>query len=91
MKNDLKVFWAGGFFYNPKTNSVFLHRRDGNTKFDPNMVSFFGGSSEKDEKPEDCFKRELFEETGLKIETDEIIPLVKLDGDDALGHRAREC
>jgi RimJ/RimL family protein N-acetyltransferase/8-oxo-dGTP pyrophosphatase MutT (NUDIX family) len=69
-------FWAGGFLYNPKSNEVFLHMRDGNTKFNPNSLAFFGGLNEVGETPEDCFKRELFEEIGLKVKSNEVIKLV---------------
>jgi len=74
-KNNLEKFWAGGFLYNPETNSVFLHKRDGNTKFSPNALAFFGGLNEGNENPKDCFQRELFEETGLKISLEEIVYL----------------
>lgn len=68
-------FWAGGFLYNPKTKEVFLHKRDGNTKFNPNALAFFGGLNENSETPKECFKRELFEETNLNVSLEEIIYL----------------
>jgi N-acetyltransferase len=68
-------FWAGGFLYNPKTKEVFLHKRDGNTIFNPNALAFFGGLNENNESPKECFKRELFEEIGLDINMEEIIYL----------------
>lgn len=68
-------FWAGGFLYNPKTKQIFLHLRDGNTKFNPNSWAFFGGLNEGDETPKECFKRELFEEIGLDVPLEKIIPL----------------
>ncbi len=74
-ENNLEKFWAGGFLYNPKTNSVFLHKRDGNTKFNPNALAFFGGLNEHNENPKQCFQRELFEEIGLKISLEEIVNL----------------
>ncbi len=68
-------FWAGGFLYNPKTNEVFLHKRDGNTKFNPDSLAFFGGLNEDNESAEECFKRELFEEIGLDVNLDDLIHL----------------
>ena len=70
-----KKFWAGGFLFNPKTNEVFLHKRDGNTQFNPNAFAFFGGLNEKNENPKECFIRELYEEISLKVKMEEIIYL----------------
>lgn len=72
---ELKRFFAGGFLYNPKTQSVFLHKRDGNTRVNPNAWAFFGGLNEGTETPSECFKRELKEETGLDASIEQIIPL----------------
>ncbi|MEL6818974.1 MAG: NUDIX hydrolase [Pseudomonadota bacterium] len=55
-------FWAGGFLYNPENASVFLHQRDGNTKFNPHKWAFFGGLNEGPESHRTCFIRELKEE-----------------------------
>jgi ADP-ribose pyrophosphatase YjhB (NUDIX family) len=41
-------------------NRILLGRRTDN-----NMLGYFGGSVEIDEKVEDCAKRELYEETGI--------------------------
>lgn len=73
--NNLEKFWAGGFLYNPKTNSVFLHKRDNNTKFNPDSLAFFGGLNEKAETPKECFQRELLEETALQVALADIISL----------------
>ena len=73
-KEELKKY-SGGFLYNPETKQVFLHRRDGNTIYNPNMLAFFGGLNEGVETPKEGFQRELFEEVGLRVPLDEIIPL----------------
>ncbi|MBS0546266.1 MAG: NUDIX domain-containing protein [Proteobacteria bacterium] len=65
------VFWAGGFLYDRAGESVFLHKRDGNTLASPHKWAFFGGHNEGAESALDCFVRELEEEIGLKIRRDE--------------------
>lgn len=60
-------FWAGGFLYNPQSESVFLHQRDGNTRVNPNKWAFFGGLNEGPETDVQCFIRELEEEIGLRV------------------------
>lgn len=54
---------------------VLLHHRDGNTENNPNRWAFFGGSSEEDETPAQCFIRELHEEIGLKVPQKDVIYL----------------
>lgn len=68
-------FYAGGFFYNPKKNEILLHKRDGNTKINPHKWTFFGGSSENNEKPLQTFIREIEEELGVKLFGEEVVPL----------------
>jgi 8-oxo-dGTP pyrophosphatase MutT (NUDIX family) len=70
-----KAFWAGGFLYNPHTHSVFLHKRDAHTLYNPSKIAFFGGLSEEGESPLQCFQREILEEIGLYIEEADVIPL----------------
>ena len=70
-------FWAGGFLYNPATNSVFLHKRDGNTKINPNKWAFFGGLNEGSESAEGCYIRELEEEIGLRVTAENAHPLTE--------------
>lgn len=70
-----KPFWAGGFLYNPKTQSVLLHQRDANTKFNPNKWAFFGGLAEGDETPEQCFIREIKEELNIVVQLEKLIPV----------------
>lgn len=70
-------FWAGGFLFNPVTNSVFLHKRDGNTKINPNKWAFFGGLNEGSESAEGCYIRELEEEIGLRVTEENVHPLIE--------------
>ena len=72
-KND--EFYAGGFFYNSKTNSVLLHLRDDKALVNPNQWGFFGGRSEAEENPVQCFVRELKEELDIDLTENEIVPL----------------
>jgi len=72
MNKKLEKFFSGGFLYNPKTNSVLLHQRDGNTTFNPYAWAFFGGLNEGNESEKECFKRELLEEVGLDIPLDQV-------------------
>jgi len=75
IRSTKSKFYAGGFLYNPRTKEVFLHKRDSNTKFNPNAWAFFGGLNEGDETPVECFIRELEEEIGLKVSPDKVIYL----------------
>jgi len=79
MGTDMKhpdKYWAGGFLYNPENNSIFLHKRDSNTKFNPNKWAFFGGLNEaQDKDPVECFMRELKEEIGLDVTSDMVLKL----------------
>jgi len=70
-----KLFFAGGFLYNPQTNSVLLHKRDLKSKFNPSKWAFFGGKSEGDENPTEVFMREMREELGIEIPKDQMISL----------------
>lgn len=69
----MEKFWAGGFLYDQKKNAVFLHKRDGNTRVNPNKWAFFGGLNEGPETFVECFMRELHEEIGLVIQPAEAI------------------
>ncbi|OGE73612.1 MAG: hypothetical protein A3I07_03025 [Candidatus Doudnabacteria bacterium RIFCSPLOWO2_02_FULL_42_9] len=68
-------FFVGGFLYNPKTKSVLLQKRDMKAEFNPGLWSFFGGSSENNETPEQCLVRELKEELSIEIDPGKIEPL----------------
>jgi|SRR3989344_6503253 len=70
-----KLFFAGGFLYNPKTKSVLLHLRDNKTPNSPNQWAFFGGTNEGDESPKECLIRELNEELGIDIPEQDIKPV----------------
>jgi UDP-N-acetylmuramoylalanine--D-glutamate ligase len=69
-------FYAGGFLYNTKTNSILLQKRDEFAPSNPNKWSFFGGSSETGESPLETFVREFEEETRFVLDTTRILPLV---------------
>ncbi len=74
--SNLTSFWSGGFLYNPRKNSVFLHKRDEKTKYNPGYLAFFGGLNEgQKETPEECFQREILEEAGLEVAKQDIIYL----------------
>lgn len=70
-----KFFYAGGFLYNPKSKSVLLHKRDGNTSVNPNRWAFFGGGSEPGENPAQTFVREIEEELSVRLDVKEVMPL----------------
>lgn len=74
-KDFRNKFFAGGFLYNPVTQEVLLHLRDGNTKINPHKWGVFGGTSEGVESPEECCVREWNEELGIKVEPAKLIPL----------------
>jgi 8-oxo-dGTP pyrophosphatase MutT (NUDIX family) len=69
------TFYAGGFLYNRKNQTVLLHLRDGNTSVNPHLWGFFGGTSEGDESPQECCAREWKEELGIVVSPDALIPL----------------
>lgn len=74
------MFWAGGFFYNPERREVLLHKRDGNTKINPHMWAFFGGGSEGDETPIETFIREIGEELGVNLTSNQPVALCDYEG-----------
>lgn len=63
----------GWLFFDSKTKTALLHRCDHRTKDSPNMWDCFGGNIEKNEKPLQAFKRELFEEMDIVIPNNEAI------------------
>jgi len=67
-----KNFYAGGFVYNKKDDTVLLLFRDNKTKIQPHTWSIWGGANEPGENPHDCFIREAEEELGIKFKEDEI-------------------
>lgn len=72
MTKPVTSFYAGGFLYNPKTASVLLHKRDGNTKINPHKWAFFGGLSEGSETPVQTFTREVKEELNVQIDDSDV-------------------
>src|SRR3989344_2188792 len=73
-------FFVVGFLYNPKTKSVLLQKRDMKAEFNPGLWSFFGGSSENNETPEQCLVRELKKSEMVLNEGEDFdwIPLTKV-------------
>lgn len=71
------IVGVNGFLYNPKTNKILLHKRDCNAFGDKNKWSFFGGRSENDELPLDCFIREMKEELGISLNKEKVVFLQK--------------
>lgn len=68
-------YYAGGFFHDPKTESVLLHERDEKAPVNPNKWGFFGGLSEPEDKtPTDTFIREIKEELGLDLQPQDVRP-----------------
>lgn len=85
---DIKnKYYAGGFLYNPKTRAVLLHKRDLNTKVNPNKWAFFGGLNEGQETPQQTFAREINEELNIKISEDKIVPLCNYFNEELQTHR----
>ncbi len=74
---DKTKYFAGGFLFNSKKKEVFLHRRDSNTNINPNMIAFFGGTSEDEDQgdPKRTFLRELEEEINLRFGEDRVVEL----------------
>ncbi len=68
-------FYAGGFLYNPITQSVLLHKRDSNTPVNPDKWAFFGGLNDGNEMPMRTFTREIKEELNIDISQEAIKPL----------------
>lgn len=71
----MEKIYAGGFLYNPKKNEVLLHKRDGNTTINPNKWAFFGGLAEGEETPREAFVREMQEELGIILQSDDVCAL----------------
>lgn len=67
-----RKFYAGGFLYNPKDQTILLHKRDAKAKVNPNSWAFFGGLNNGKETPKQTFKRELLEELNINIPENEI-------------------
>lgn len=53
---------------------LLMHLRDNKPGlFNANMWDFPGGGREGNENPQECAKREIFEEFGINLETDSIV------------------
>jgi 8-oxo-dGTP pyrophosphatase MutT (NUDIX family) len=71
MKNKDKIY-AGGFLYNPEREEILLHKRDGNTEYNPNQWAFFGGLGEDGETEIQAFIREMKEELNIDISENQV-------------------
>jgi len=65
-----------GFLLKTTDNKLLLQQRDNKPGIaNPGMIAIFGGTAEVNETPDDCAKREAFEEVGLSINKTELKPL----------------
>lgn len=85
--NSNDKFYSGGFFYNPRTHKVLLHKRDSNTDNSPDQWAFFGGLSEQGENPLQTFIREIKEELCINIEASNVESLCDYFNSDFDTHR----
>ncbi len=74
MGNKDKTY-SGGFLYNSEKKVVLLHKRDGNTEYNPHQWAFFGGLAEGNETETQAFIREMKEELNINIPEDKVNPL----------------
>jgi len=86
-KTQTEPFFVGGFLYNPKNQSVLLHKRDGNTTINPHKWGFFGGLSEGKENPKEAWIREMKEELDIDLVPSEIVLLRDYRNEERQTHR----
>lgn len=82
-----KEYYAGGFLYNKKNDTILLHKRDKKTKINPSQWAFFGGLNNPGETPEETFIREIGEELSIKIPAENIISLCDYFNKELQTHR----
>ncbi len=82
-----KIFYAGGFLYNPDKKEVLLHKRDTKTVNNPGQWAFFGGLSKEGETPVQTFIREIKEELGIDVTPDSVHTLCDYFNPDFDTHR----
>ena len=68
-----RFFYAGGFFIDWDGERVLLHHRDDHAPMNPGKWAFFGGGSEPDESPAETCMREIAEETGIRVDLEDLI------------------
>lgn len=70
------IYGSTGFLIHPATRKVLLHHRDRSALVYPDLWSFFGGSSEKQDSgdPVTTWLRELREELGIVLKVEQVIP-----------------
>ena len=86
MENKDKIY-AGGFLYNSEKQEVLLHKRDGNTEYNPNQWAFFGGLGGGGETPIQIFIREMKEELNIDILENKVKPVCSYFNNERQTHR----
>ena len=72
-----EVYASAGVLYHPDSGKVLLHHRDGNARHYANVWAEFGGVSEAEDggDPLVTWQREMHEELGISLATEQIVPL----------------
>jgi 8-oxo-dGTP diphosphatase len=73
-----KEYYSGIFLFNPDDTIIFQKRDNKKNIDNPNMLSVFGGRSKPSETPIECAVRELYEETSLKANKNNLKKIIEL-------------